>query len=287
MHYHRRGGVQSAQPGAGLVRIWLLACLFAATLSAESPLMDKVQALIGKEAYLRNEPFIKIIFSQEEDFIQNGRVDVVSIVEKLKENGLLTLFFDAPQSLEVTFETNGAPQFFMTLMSDTLRDMGYYHYLTESVQLNNAGFTWRIRMDSEYATDPTALQRELLKRGCRILDLERRSKTRWRYLIDMSEAHLDIAPLPVGKKQTFKRLVYPRWLDVSGADKLTVWSLKGNNWYPYIAFYDDSLRLLKLYKRDKQSWQIIMSLPRNCAYVKVADLYSRKNMKEGLSVLAE
>ena len=254
---------------------------------ADAPLFAKVRSLVGEETYARNEAFIKIIFSEQEHYVQGDRIDVVSVIDTLKENGLLSLFYDAPKSLELTFETNGSPQFFLTLMNDTLRDMGYYHYLTDSVQLSNAGFTWRISMESEYATDPSALQRELARRGCSILDIERVSDTRWRYFVDMSKAHLKLTPLEPGKKVTMKRLVYPRWLDVSKASKLTLWSLKGNNWYPYIAFYDDDLRLLKLYKRDKRSWQIIINLPRGCAYVKIADLYSRKNMNAGLSVKAQ
>jgi hypothetical protein len=268
------------------VKALLLLLLLPAWLLGAS-LFEKVEALLGEEKYLQNEDFIQIIFSPEEAYEKNGRVDVVKVVETLKNNGLLTLFFDHPKPVELTFQTNGTPQFFLTLMTETLRDMGYYHYLTDRTVLNNAGFTWRIQLESEYATDPMALQRELARRGCSILDLERISDTRWRYLIDMSGAHLKLAPLELGKKVTFKRFVYPRWLDVSEARKLTLWSLKGNNWYPYIAFYDDSLRLLKLYKRDRKSWQIILRLPRGCAYVKVADLYSRKNMKEGISVKAE
>ena len=270
-----------------MVKLLLTVLLLATALWGQMPLEEKVRSLIGDEAYARNEAFINIIFSPKERFEQEGRVDVVRVVDTLRENGLLTLFYDAPKTLELTFETNGTPQFFMTLMSDTLRDMGYYHYLTDSAQLSNAGYIWRIMMESEYATDPTALQRELSRRGCRILDIERTSDTRWRYFIDMSGAHLKLKPLEPGKKVTMKRLVYPRWLDVSKASKLTLWSLKGNNWYPYIAFYDDDLRLLKLYKRDKKSWQIIINLPRGCAYVKIADLYSRKNMNAGLSVKAQ
>jgi hypothetical protein len=270
-----------------VVKRFFAIALMAVSVWAESPLFDKVRSLVGDAAYARNEAFIKIIFSDQGRYVQGERVDVVSVAETLKENGLLSLFYDAPKSLELTFETNGTPQFFMTLMNDTLRDMGYYHYLTESAVLNNAGYIWRITMESEYATDPTALQRELSRRGCSILDIERISDTQWRYFIDMSKAHLKLTPLEPGKKVTMKRLVYPRWLDVSKATKLTLWSVKGNNWYPYIAFYDDDLRLLKLYKRDKQSWQIIINLPRGCAYVKIADLYSRKNMNAGLSVQAQ
>jgi len=47
------------------------------------------------------------------------------------------------------------------------------------------------------------------------------------------------------------------------------------------------LRLLKLYKRDQRSRQIIINLPRGCAYVKIAYLYSRKNMNAALSVQAQ
>ena len=270
-----------------MVRALLLTALLAFAAWAESPLFEKVRSLVGDAAYARNEAFIKIIFSEQDRYVQGERIDVVKVIDTLKENGLLSLFYDKPKSLKVTFQTNGTPQFFMTLMNDTLRDMGYYHYLTDSAVLSNAGFTWRISMESEYATDPTALQRELARRGCGILDIERTSDTQWRYFIDMSKAHLKLAPLEPGKKVTMKRLVYPRWLDVSKATKLTLWSLKGNNWYPYIAFYDDDLRLLKLYKRDKRSWQIIINLPRGCAYVKIADLYSRKNMNAGLSVKAQ
>jgi hypothetical protein len=66
--------------------------------------------------------------------------------------------------------------------------------------------------------------------------------------------------------------------------KLTLWSLKGNNWYPYIVFYDSSLRLLKVYKRDLKTWQLVMSLPRDAVYVKITDLYSQKNIKDGLRI---
>ncbi len=261
----------------------LFTLFLAVSLNAQMLLLDKVRSLVGEETYKQNQAFIRIIFENESHFNTQGRIDVVRVVETLRENGLLTLLFRHPKTLQLTFETNGTPQFFTALMSNTLRDMGYYHYLTDFAQMNNSGYVWRITMESEYATDPAALQRELARRGCSVLDIERKDEAHWRYLIDMSGAHLRLSPLEPGKKVTMKRLVYPRWLDVSNAKKLTLWSLKGNNWYPYIAFYDHDLRLLKLYKRDKRSWQIIMKLPRGCAYVKVADLYSRKNMNAGLS----
>jgi len=266
-----------------IVLLLLLVC----SAWGELLLFDKVRSLIGTDAYERNEAFIKIIFSERETFVEGGRLNIVRVLETLKENGLLSLQYRRVQPLELTFRTNGSAPFFMTLMSDTLREMGYAHYLTDAAVLDNTGYTWRITMTSDTATDPTALQRQLSRRGCSILDIERVSETQWRYFVDMGSAHLELEPLQLDRKVTMKRLVYPRWLDVSGATKLTLWSLQGNNWYPYIAFYDDELRLLKLYKRDRRSWQLTFRLPRGCAYVKIADLYSRKNMNAGLRVMAQ
>ncbi len=251
---------------------------------AGDPLHDKIEDLIGQDTYERNRSFIEIIFSPQEDYYRNKSVDVVKVVEALKENGLMNLFFKKPRTLELTFSTNGKPLFFVKLMGDTLRDMGYYRYITKESTLENSGFAWTISLTAEYATDPTLLRRELLKRGCDIVDIERLSDDKWNYKIDISLAHMKLETFKDGDSVTYKRLNFEKWLNISEVKKLTLWSLKGNNWYPYIAFYDKSLRLLKVYKRDKKTWQIVLALPRDAAYVKIADLYSMKNIKDGLRV---
>jgi hypothetical protein len=68
---------------------------------------------------------------------------------------------------------------------------------------------------------------------------------------------------------------------------LVIWSLSGNNWYPYVSIYDKELHLLKVYKRDKKTRKITLQLPEETAYVKLADLYSLKNIKQGLRVQAK
>jgi len=251
---------------------------------ASDALDEKIESLIGKETYERNRSFVDIVFSPKDAYYHNKNIDVVKVVEVLKENGLLNLFFDKPRTLELTFSTNGKPLFFVKLMSDTLRDMGYYRYITKESTLENSGFSWSISLTSEYATDPTLLRRELLKRGCDIVDIERLSDDKWHYKIDISLAHLKLETFKDGDNVTYKRLNFEKWLDISEVKKLTLWSLKGNNWYPYVAFYDKSLRLLKVYKRDKKTWQIVLALPRDATYVKIADLYSMKNIKDGLRV---
>ncbi len=267
-----------------MVKAFLVLWLTALSLWAQTPLFEKIESLIGQDTYERNRSFIKIIFSPVSDYEHNNGIDVVRVVDRLKENGLMNLFFERPRSLELTFLTNGKPLFFAKLMDDTLHDLGYYRYITKEAKLENNGFVWSVSLTSEYATDPTLLRKELLKRGCDIVDIERLADDRWKYKIDMSQAHLKLQPLKDGDDITFKRLNFVKWLDVSEVKKLTLWSLKGNNWYPYITFYDKTLRLLKVYKRDRKTWQLVTSIPREAVYVKIADLYSQKNIKDGLRI---
>ncbi len=265
---------------------WLLALLFL-SLRADELLFEKVQSIIEAQTFEENRAFIEIIFSPYENYYHNERIDTVKVIETLKENGLLNLYFESPQSLEITFSTNGQPLFFVKIMGDVLRSMGYYRYVTEESKLDESAFAWKIKLTSEYATDPTMLRSELNKRGCDIVDVVRDSAQKWHYEIDMSQAHLDLTKILNGEELTFKRSLDAHWLDVSNVKRLTVWSLKGNNWYPYVAFYDSTLRLLKVYKRDRKTWQITLALPRDTAYVKIGDLYSLKNIKDGLRIQAQ
>ena len=84
---------------------------------------------------------------------------------------------------------------------------------------------------------------------------------------------------------TFRRSLDAHWLNVSQVQRLTLTSLRGNNWYPYIAFYDSSMRLLKVYKRDRKTWEVTVRPPRDAVYVKVTDLYTLKNIKDGFRIL--
>lgn len=267
-----------------MVKKVILFFLLVCSLEADEALYEKIKSLVGVPVFEHNRAFIEIIFSPADAYYLNERMDVVKITETLKENGLFNLFFEKPQPLEITFSTNGSPLFFVMLMGETLRSMGYYRYITEESRLDNSAFYWKIRLTTEYATDPSMLRSELRKRGCDIIDIERENMQKWVYEIDMSHAHLNLKPIQNGEEVLFKRSLDAHWLNVSEVKKVTMWSLKTNNWYPYIAFYDSSLRLLRVYKRDKKTWQITIPLPRDAVYIKIADLYSLKNIKDGLRI---
>jgi len=249
---------------------------------SETKVYEKIKTLVGEKTYNENEAYIKIIFSPSYDYINKEKVDSVKVIEVLKEHGLLNLFFKKPRELHLNFETNGAPLFFVKIMSDALRNIGYYRYVTKESNLQDSKFSWNISLNSEYATDPLILQRELLKSNCKIVDVQRKSSVNWTYIIDMKDAHLDTQKLEDGSEVRLKRSLYAYWLDVSSINKLKIKSSYRNSWYPYIAYYDKSLKLLQVVKRNSKRRLMTLNIKEDTYYLKISDIYTLKNIKDSL-----
>ena len=248
----------------------------------ENPLTSKIKSFLDEETYSENIDFINVIFDPKSAFYENERVDAVKVIQTLKENGLLKLFFNKPREFKLNFKTSGAPLFFVKLMGDTLRNIGYYRYVTTASNLDASEFIWNITLTSEYATDPLILDKELNKSGCKIIDIERNSAYEWTYIVDMDSAYLNIEELKSRVEVKLKRSLYAHWLNVSKVKTLNIKSSRRNRWYPYIAYYDASLHLLKVLKRDDIYKTIQLNIPQNAKYIKIADLYTLKNVRDEL-----
>ena len=256
--------------------------LFAQEATNKELLDEKIISFIGEESYAKNRDYIHIIFKNTEDFYAKEQINVVQVVETLEENGLLHLFFDEPQQYEMTFHSTGSPLFFVKLMGDTLRSMGYYRYVTKESKNDESGFEWTISLEAEYVTDPVLLRKELSTRGCDIIDIVRNSATDWHYNIDTSKAYLNVDRLANGQKQKYDRLQYALWLDVAQIKSMEIKSHRANFWFPYIALYDGSLRLLKVIKQDEETTEFTLDLPQETRYIRVSDLYTITNIRYGL-----
>lgn len=249
---------------------------------SENLLITKIKGFLNEKTYANNSEFINVIFDPQSNFYKNDRVDIVKVVQTLKENGLLKLYFKKPKELHLNFKTSGSPLFFVKLMGDTLRDIGYYRYVTTASNLDATEFTWNISLRSEYATDPLVLEQELLKSGCHVIDIKRESKTEWTYVVDISNAYLNVPTLEADTKMTLKRSLDAHWLNVSKVKKLKIKSSWVNRWYPYIAYFDASLHLLKVVKIEKVQHRLSLSIPQNAKYMKISDLYTLKNIRDEL-----
>ena len=152
--------------------------------------------------------------------------------------------------------------------------------------MNPSEFIWSIELTSEYAIDPTILRKELNKRGCDIVDISSNTPASWSYQIDMKNAHLNVLKLRSTDIINLERSIYEKWLDVSAIKKIVVSSNYGNSWYPYISFYDRSLRILKVNKIDNKTTRLSVQIPADTVYIKLADLYTLKNIRNGLNIEA-
>lgn len=245
-------------------------------------LAQKIENFVGKDVYQKKMNFINVIFDPKSSYYKNDRVDVIKVVQTLEENGLLKLFFKKPQEIRLNFKTSGAPLFFVKIMGDSLRNIGYYRYVTTASKLNASEFIWNISMTSEYATDPLVLQKELAKSACYITDIRRESPTEWSYVIDMSSGFLNLLKLQDAKEVQLKHSLYAHWLDCSMIQKLKIRSSRRNHWYPQMTYYDSSLHLLKVTKINKKTRLIVLQIPKRAKYMKISDLYTLKNVKDEL-----
>lgn len=251
----------------------------------DDPLTQKIKSYLSKETYEKNRDFIKVIFDPVGEYYFNERVDAVKVIKTLKENGLLDLFFEKPQQFQLDFRTNGSPLFFVKLISDTLSSMGYYKYTTVASQRDVSEFVWSVAITSEYAADPLILQKELHKRGCEIVDIERKHQRSWSYFVDISNAKLNVKALLSGEELVVPKSLDDHWFDVSAVGMLEIRSARRNRWYPYIAYYDASLHLLKVIKKEKVTRVIDLQIPPTARYIKISDLYTIKNIKDELTLL--
>ncbi len=250
----------------------------------ESVLTQKIKTFITQDSFEKNREFIKLIFSPESNYYRQERVDVVKVIKTLKENGLLNLFFKKPQELKLSFNTSGTPLFFVKIMGDTLRNIGYYRYVTTQSNLDASEFTWTIALKAEYATDPLILQEELKKSGCSIVDVVRHDTASWEYSIDMAQAYLNIDILESPMEMKLKRSLYAHWVNVSQIKDLVIESSLRDRWYPKISYYDKELHLLQVIKEDKKTRALSLQIPKCAKYIKISDIYTLKNVKEYLTL---
>jgi len=264
-------------------RLILILSIFIASLNS-SPVIDIVEELVDKDSFRQHRLLINKIFENEKRFMSGDEVKIISVLTKLKNNGILKLFLNKPQSIQISFKGGGNPIFFMKLISDSLQDLGYFKYRVLEATRDSNGFLWTIEFRSDYILDPTLLYSSLAKKGCRIVEINRNALLQWSYSIDTTDAILNATKVVKKRSLRLKTPVFDYWLQIEKDSKNIEFTSIGNRWHPYIAFYDKNLFLIKLFKDDKKRTKLNLKIPENSEYLKVTDIYLLNNIKNGLRV---
>ena len=65
---------------------------------------------------------------------------------------------------------------------------------------------------------------------------------------------------------------------------LEVRTLSPGYWYPDVVFYDRYLNILKIYRKDRSTRGVRLTIPEDTRYIKVTDRFTVENLKHGIRI---
>ena len=246
---------------------------------------DKVESFIGEKAYKTQKNLIRVLFQNDSKYFRNdGTIDDVKVLTKLKESGLLKLFYSKPIQLNLTFSTKRNGLIFMRVINESLESMGYNYFLTKRAVKKEDSFIWSIVVSTEHMVDPLILSKRLNARGCFLESVERKTENEWVYEINSENIKIDSLKIEPNDKVRLKKPIKPYWIDMENIKSISFGSAIADRWHPKIVFYDDKLYIIKDYNSDRATNRLKLKVPQDAKYVKVTDIYSLNNIKRGLSI---
>jgi len=267
-----------------LVKVAFLTLFLLSNLGAYS-LEKDIISLMGKSSYHSNKGLISVLFKDKRAFLRGSEADLVKVTKVLKENDLLDLKLKHTSDIELSFATHQKNALlFIKLIKEVLSSSGYSKTLTTKALRDDSGFLWRVKLKSGQMIDPYLIASELEKRGAIATKIKRQSKDRYRYNIDISDAHVKAIKPELDKEMILKKPLLAYWIDVFGAGIIKIVSKAGNAWHPYVVFYDSNLKIISNYTKERKSYNISLKIPKNARYIKISDLYTLQNIKRGMKI---
>ncbi len=240
---------------------------------------------MGQKEYNIQKNLVGILFEEENLFLHaDGSVDEMRVLEKLKQSGLLKLFYEEPQELSLSFVTKENPLIFMRVINEALFSMGYNYFLTERAVKSLDSFVWDIIISTENIVDPLILSKELEARGSFIESVERRGESEWRYVINTDNIRVKAQKIEAGMKTDLRKPIKPYWILVEEIKTISFSSKIADRWHPSIIFYSDKLHIISDYRKDSPTNRLKLPVPIDAKYIKVSDLHTLDNIKRGISV---
>ena len=267
-----------------MVRLVVL-FIFVTTFLQATILEDKIESFIGEKVYKTQKNLIRILFKDESSFLKvDSSVDDIKVLQKLKDNGILKLFYKDPQELNLSFITKNNSLVFMRVINEALSSMGYNYFLTKRALKNSDKFLWEIIISTEHIVDPLIFSDRLIARGCYIENVDRSSQNDWAYKINSDNIRIESKRVEANKTVKLKKPIKPYWIDVKDMKSISFVSKIADKWHPSIVFYNDKLHIVKDFQKDKVTNRLKIKVPSEAQYVKVSDIYTLDNIKRGISI---
>jgi hypothetical protein len=238
---------------------------------------SKIENIMEKENYQKYQKLIDKIFPNDE-------YNITEIVKKLKNNGLINLFFKKAEIVDTKFEfQNGNPILEQKILNNSLTNLGYYYFYPIEISKTNNIYNVTLEMKSEHFIDPVSIINELNSRGCEILDISRNKKI-FNYKIDCSNGFIKEVKNLTNKNQSFVNPNGVYWIKNDNFSKLTIKTSRLDSWHPSVWFYDKNINLINVFRKNVVMNFTVLEIPPACEYIKITDIYSPENFKRGIII---
>ena len=266
-----------------MIRKLILLVTLSVMLSAN--LDTKIKDLLGNSDYNTHKNLITHIFSNENNFYTNNQIDYTKIVQELVNNGVLKLNLPSTQNVTISFYVDKNPKKALRNLSEILRALGQHNYVTKEEIIVDNNLKWTIQIKTAAAISPLRLSQELQSINCSIVDIKREGNSNWSYSINTNNSSVYKAEDLISNKQlSLKKPIKPYMIKVSNTSVITMKSGAGNIWYPSIVFYDDALNIIGTYQENSLHKSLKLEVPKNTKYIKIDDLHTLANIKQGRDI---
>lgn len=267
-----------------MVRALFLPLLLCTVLFGDL-LDEKIRSFVTPNQYGVHSKLISKIFSDRGLFYDGSSVNSLKVLEKLKQDGLLRLDMKVPGEVSIRFRLDFSSFFAIKAISDSLGAIGYNYFTVSSARNGEDGFYLDLSIDTEYNPDPVLLGEEFIKRGIKIGDISKEGNS-WGYVLSTFDPTMPEAErINIGERKNVSKLFDNYWLDIKGGgSSLSLDSQSGNNWHPYVVFYDKHLNILSIFESESRSTRESFDIPSGTRFIKVGDSYGFYNIKNGFSV---
>ena len=248
----------------------------------------KVKSLLSDSEYAVHKNLITHLFSNQNNFYTNNKIDYTLITQALINNGVLKINPSSTLNQSITFYVNKDPKKALRNLNDILKGLGQQNFTTTEEVVVNDSLKWTIQIKNAAAISPLRLSQELQLINCSITDIKREGDSNWTYSIDTNGATVYRAEDLVNNKQlALKKPNKPYMIEVSRTKVITMKSHAGNIWYPNVVFYDNSLKIIGTYQENSLHKSLKLEVPNETKYIKIDDIYNLANIKQGINITKE
>ncbi|STQ86997.1 hypothetical protein LS73_006780 [Helicobacter muridarum] len=256
-------------------------------------LHTKIKEYIQPKTYQTNAKFIQKLFKNESAFYKNGNVDVIKILNNLKNNGLLALKLNKPSNIKISFRVNEKNRtdfepsfiFLAYATSNLLTNMGYSYFYVTNAKKNNDVISVSYTLNSESQIDPTVIISNIQSRGYNVIDVSKDSELHWIYDIRLEQPKITNAQQIKDGEIELNQVSGKYWIIVDSAGILEIMLNNEEKWNPKILIFDNNMNLLNAIMQKEMKQKQVINTNSNILFLMITDNYNPARLSNGIKII--